>query len=137
MIHVQIHRRLLHDDAFGVGEALNETAYGKGLIARGIHYLTLTHKKSNEVQISQAYERFIQLKKLLPSWVFFSDASNMSFSTWQNSYTHIVIELNNCFLFEAFANLTLTSFYSIRCCLCHCRKTSICSHLNHGRMKQF
>lgn len=85
---------MLHDDAFGVGEALNETAYGKGLIARGIHYLTLTHKKDNEVQISQAYERFIQLKILLPSWVFFSDASNMSFSTWQNTYTHIVMETN-------------------------------------------
>ena len=23
-----VHRRLLHDDAFGVGEALNETAFG-------------------------------------------------------------------------------------------------------------
>lgn len=37
----QIHRRLLHDDAFGVGEPLNETAYGVGLAARGTHWLML------------------------------------------------------------------------------------------------
>lgn len=37
----QIHRRLLHDDAFGVGEALNETAYGVGLAVRGTHWLLL------------------------------------------------------------------------------------------------
>lgn len=30
-------RRLLHDDAFGVGEALNETAFGEGLVVRGKH----------------------------------------------------------------------------------------------------
>ncbi len=30
-------RRLLFDDAFGVGEALNETAFGTGLVARGKH----------------------------------------------------------------------------------------------------
>jgi lysosomal alpha-mannosidase len=32
-----LHRRLLHDDRFGVGEALNETAYGEGLVIRGRH----------------------------------------------------------------------------------------------------
>jgi lysosomal alpha-mannosidase len=34
-----LHRRLLVDDHFGVGEALNETAFDKGLVARGKHYL--------------------------------------------------------------------------------------------------
>lgn len=37
---MKIHRRLLNDDAFGVGEALNETVDGIGLVARGAHYLT-------------------------------------------------------------------------------------------------
>lgn len=34
-----VHRRLLDDDAFGVGEPLNETAFNEGLVARGKHYL--------------------------------------------------------------------------------------------------
>lgn len=39
-VELMLHRRLLHDDAFGVGEALNETAYGyQGLVATGTNYL--------------------------------------------------------------------------------------------------
>lgn len=38
-MELMVHRRLLHDDAFGVGEPLNETQYGVGLVARGKHYL--------------------------------------------------------------------------------------------------
>ncbi|XP_071865397.1 lysosomal alpha-mannosidase II isoform X2 [Bombus fervidus] len=38
-IEMMIHRRLLRDDAFGVGEALNESAFGEGLVVRGSHYI--------------------------------------------------------------------------------------------------
>ena len=38
-LELMIHRRLFNDDAFGVGEALNETAYGVGLVVRGQHSL--------------------------------------------------------------------------------------------------
>ena len=36
-----VHRRLLYDDHFGVGEALDETQYGVGLVARGRHHLVV------------------------------------------------------------------------------------------------
>jgi len=40
-IEIMLHRRLLDDDAFGVGEALDETAYGNdtGLVVRGKHWI--------------------------------------------------------------------------------------------------
>ena len=38
-MELMLHRRLLVDDHWGVGEALNEMAFGKGLVARGKHYL--------------------------------------------------------------------------------------------------
>jgi lysosomal alpha-mannosidase len=34
-----IHRRILNDDSLGVGEALNESAFGEGLVVRGRHML--------------------------------------------------------------------------------------------------
>ncbi|KAK7498328.1 hypothetical protein BaRGS_00010588, partial [Batillaria attramentaria] len=41
-VELMVHRRLLLDDALGVSEALNETGSdGKGLVARGIHYVML------------------------------------------------------------------------------------------------
>lgn len=40
-IEIMLHRRILHDDSLGVGEALNETAYGQGLVVRGRHSLIL------------------------------------------------------------------------------------------------
>ena len=38
-MEIMVHRRLLYDDAFGVGEPLNESAYGQGLVVRGKHWL--------------------------------------------------------------------------------------------------
>jgi lysosomal alpha-mannosidase len=36
-----VHRRILHDDGFGVFQPLNETAFGQGLVVRGKHFLIL------------------------------------------------------------------------------------------------
>ncbi|CAG0879219.1 unnamed protein product [Darwinula stevensoni] len=41
-LELMIHRRCLYDDAFGVEEALNETAHGEGLVASGSHYALLS-----------------------------------------------------------------------------------------------
>ncbi|TMW44856.1 hypothetical protein DOY81_010061 [Sarcophaga bullata] len=66
-----LHRRLLHDDAFGVGEALNETYNGKGLVARGKVHLIL-NKLTNKPTIAERYDA---QEMLLPLWKFFSSAS--------------------------------------------------------------
>ncbi|CAF3311727.1 unnamed protein product [Rotaria sp. Silwood2] len=38
-IEIMVHCRILHDDSMGVKEALNETAYDKGLVVSGKHIL--------------------------------------------------------------------------------------------------
>lgn len=81
---------MLHDDGFGVGEALNEKAFGKGLIARGSTNLVFGPKKPNKDLSTEVTERFIQLRTLLPSLPLFSDVSNMSYDVWKSIYIHIV-----------------------------------------------
>lgn len=81
---------MLHDDAFGVGEALDEKAFGKGLIARGSSFFAFGPKKHTEKLSTEANERFIQLETLLPGWLLFSNVSQMSYDTWKNNYNHIV-----------------------------------------------
>lgn len=89
-VFIKVHRRLLHDDAFGVGEALNESAYGNGLIARGSTYFVFGPKEHTDKLSTEANERFIQLETLLPSWQLFSNVSQMSYDTWKSNYNHIV-----------------------------------------------
>jgi lysosomal alpha-mannosidase len=42
-----LHRRTLDDDGLGVGEPLNETAFGTGLVVRGKHFLILESPSSS------------------------------------------------------------------------------------------
>lgn len=86
---IQIHRRLLSADGFGLDEPLNEIAYGHGVVARGQHYLIFGAKKS-AVPTVEAQERFLQLKKHLAGWIFFSDATNVNFSKWRKAYNNVV-----------------------------------------------
>ena len=48
-IELMLHRRTLYDDALGVGEPLNETAFGQGLVVRGRHLLLLDTPSSSAV----------------------------------------------------------------------------------------
>lgn len=72
-----------------MGEALNETEYGRGLVVRGKHYLTFG-SKSKAVPILEAQERYVQLKKMMPTWNFFSDASRLTYTDWQKTFNNIV-----------------------------------------------
>ena len=45
-LELMLHRRILKDDLRGVSEPLNETANGRGLIARGKHWLFYSDKRS-------------------------------------------------------------------------------------------
>ncbi|KAH8306687.1 hypothetical protein KR044_006530 [Drosophila immigrans] len=91
-LELMVHRRLLHDDAFGVGEALNETEYGTGLIARGKHHLFIGESLRADVSL-KAMERLVQLETLLPSWKFFSNMQAYTQQQWLtafvNTYTGI------------------------------------------------
>ncbi|XP_059047343.1 lysosomal alpha-mannosidase-like isoform X1 [Achroia grisella] len=82
-IELMLHRRLLHDDAFGVGEALNETANGIGLVVRG-------YQRIYPVQPEGKLMNVKALKNHLHPIVFVSNADNLDINDWyklRNKYT--------------------------------------------------
>ncbi|XP_014672953.1 PREDICTED: lysosomal alpha-mannosidase-like [Priapulus caudatus] len=80
-IEILVHRRLLEDDHWGVGEPLNETGSdGLGLVARGKHYVIL---ESGE-RSAHAY-RELALRTQMAPWMSFT-ASDMSQQTWAQNY---------------------------------------------------
>lgn len=71
-LELMLHRRLLNDDAFGVGEALNETQYGTGLIARGKIYLIL------DAVDGKPNQRLLQHQLDQHFWKFFSKSNGVA-----------------------------------------------------------
>lgn len=65
-------------------------AFGKGLIARGTSYFVFGPKKHTEKTSTEANERFLQQQILLPSWLFFSNVSHLTYDVWRNTYKNIV-----------------------------------------------
>lgn len=89
-LELMVHRRLLKDDAFGVGEALNETEFGEGLIARGKTHLFVGQSYLRADVSLKAIERLVQLETLLPSWKFFSNMELYTSDQWLSSFTNTV-----------------------------------------------
>ena len=58
-VELMLHRRLFNDDAFGVGEALNETAFGVGLVVRGKHRVMLTNSPNADLESRLEAERML------------------------------------------------------------------------------
>lgn len=84
-----MHRRLLRDDAFGVGEALNETSYGdEGLIARGKHWLVFG-KKTAVSPTLKARERLLQNQLLMSNWLFF-DRTDLTADEFHSKHVRTV-----------------------------------------------
>lgn len=79
-LELMVHRRLIYDDAFGVGEQLNETAYGDGLVVRGTHYFILSNKDTSAKKLrtlaQEVYKR--------PQISFFP--TEMTFQQWSSSF---------------------------------------------------
>ncbi|CAD7086199.1 unnamed protein product [Hermetia illucens] len=82
-IELMVNRRLLHDDGFGVGEALNVEQFGRGAVARGKHFLIFGPSNSD----IRMQERQLQLQTTLPLWVFFSGLEDsVTFEDWKDAF---------------------------------------------------
>jgi lysosomal alpha-mannosidase len=80
-VELMVHRRLLFDDAFGVGEPLNESAYGQGLVVRGKHWLQFV---TGEAVASQRH-RFKAQEIFMDSQLTFMPTS-LSLKDWLNKF---------------------------------------------------
>ena len=60
----------MSDDGFGVNEALNETAYGEGLVVRGQHHiLSGSLEDTNSLSLE---EKELETQLALKPWIFIS-----------------------------------------------------------------
>ncbi len=79
-LELMLHRRLVHDDDFGVKEPLNEVAHGAGLTVRGTHYLLLCEiAESAKLAQSLSHQLYKQ-----PQISFIS--TELSFKEWAENY---------------------------------------------------
>uniref|UniRef100_A0A6E8WBV9 Alpha-mannosidase n=1 Tax=Anopheles coluzzii TaxID=1518534 RepID=A0A6E8WBV9_ANOCL len=87
-LELMVHRRLLRDDRFGVGEALNETQFNNGLVARGKHWLMFGCSPITNAgtPTQAAKERFLQNKVHLPSWVFVAPSTDFTFDQYLTEF---------------------------------------------------
>merc|ERR1719295_2313401 len=74
-LELMVHRQCLLDDYFGVGESLEEKAFGEGLVARGSHLLV----RSSELSLVR---RLSQEQVLRPQLSFF--ATSLSLDGWNS-----------------------------------------------------
>ncbi|XP_046463564.1 lysosomal alpha-mannosidase-like [Daphnia pulex] len=82
-IELMVHRRLLYDDHFGVGEPLNEPGDGPGLVVRGTHYLLVNPSLAGNHPVSLI--RPLAQQMFMRPWMSFS-ATSLSFTNWKNNF---------------------------------------------------
>lgn len=92
-IELMIHRRLLYDDAFGVGEALNEpgdTYGGLGLVVTGTHLLIMSQTEDPMSVIRPMAQTFF-----MPPWLTFgaTELTTQQFAAFINTKSGLSVPL--------------------------------------------
>ncbi|XP_039281888.1 lysosomal alpha-mannosidase isoform X2 [Nilaparvata lugens] len=80
-IELMIQRNLLFDDNKGIGESLVETEFGKEIVVRGKHWLTL-----GNVTTQSAVDRILAKERFHPVVTYATPANNIKFSNWNEMY---------------------------------------------------
>ena len=88
-IELMIHRRLVYSESTSLGEPLNETAYGKGLVVRGKHVLIL------ETPNNSAIIHRVNAQQLYMSSIATFSLTNDSYETYANNYRQTWSALND------------------------------------------
>ena len=79
-IEIMVHRRILTNDSLSLAEPLNETAYGKGLVIRGKHFIVIdTPNNSALIHRTDAQQLYMQ-----PIFTF--ALTNLSYDNYSTNY---------------------------------------------------
>ncbi|XP_033226250.1 lysosomal alpha-mannosidase-like [Belonocnema kinseyi] len=89
-LELMLHRRCLMDDGFGVLEALDEQAFGEGLVVQGQHSILLGNNSDESV----VEEKNQALQTSLKPWIFITPIENISFEDWKNNFNMKAYSLN-------------------------------------------
>ena len=91
-MELMLHRRLFNDDAFGVGEALNETAFGFGLVVRGKHSLVPCLESEEECDLRT---RILAERSLMKPVILLGSQCTTSNLRYRDSPCQSVSQLEN------------------------------------------
>ncbi|CAB3366560.1 Hypothetical predicted protein [Cloeon dipterum] len=83
-LEIMLHRRLLFDDDKGVEEALNETAFGEGLVARGKQILLFGQTEAHPTSIYKT-RRLVRDSMVLAPWLFVTP-TDLTPTQWGEQY---------------------------------------------------
>ncbi|KAM3955163.1 lysosomal alpha-mannosidase isoform 2-T2 [Aphomia sociella] len=94
-LEIMLHRRLLHDDAFGVDEALNEVANGVGLVVTGKQRIYIDYRPP------KAKINLMAVQRHFHPIIFVSNAEHLDLDEWykmMNCYSWLKEPMNGAHL---------------------------------------